>query len=37
MFCGAPIPTGCAGHVAWVFAILSGTNDFDVIAGSTEN
>lgn len=34
---GAPVPTGCAGHVAWGFAFLAGPNDFDAIAGSTEN
>lgn len=34
---GAPLPTGCAGHVGWGFTVQNGSNDLDVVAGSTEN
>ena len=34
---GAPLPTGCAGHVGWGFAVQNGPNDLDAVCGSTEN
>ena len=34
---GAPLPTGCAGHVGWGFAIENGPNDLDAVCGATEN
>lgn len=33
---GAPLPVGCAGHVAWGFAV-QGQQDLDAVAGATEN